>query len=554
MKIQKTPNLQLNKKNQSQQSENASKVSFQGGEILSETLNFLATNQAWGAVGVDLGSMVIPRTLVDFSRGPAAGFETGRRESSSTVNHALVGIYGTGAALLFAQAMNNQYNIKAHKMFFNDEILDDLGQKWINNSQGKDSGLEKYLKTVFDDIQGFNPGKQSDDAKWTKIEHTETKENLVKRLTEEINRKPKEDKGFFKNIFTKNRNYTSLDKNAKEYMKALVVRATGAENKFKLSSMTNDVSLDDLLENIYKASKAFTQKAVAETFKSGGLKGNKFINEMKGLNAKASALGLAIPVAIGVSIQPFNMYLTKKKTGQSGFVGVEGREPDKTAKFKMLKSVLAVLGMSCALASIGNIRKPAEVFSKVKFKGLIPTLDQFKLIYGFTIASRILSARDKNELRETTTKDSLGFANWLLLGGIVSKLSALGFEKMDRFKNDKFVYVADKESKGAWGWIKHSNLVSRHEVLQTALKKAGVSTIKENGKAMNLSEMMKIAAKSAPDARKKVKYLELIQVIGYLYSGLVLGIGIPKLNIAITKHMEHKRKAKEQQTGKSEKV
>ena len=75
-------------------------------------LRFLETNQAWGANAVDLGSMVIPRTTIDFvNRGPAAGMETGRREASGTINHSLVGVYGTVAGLALAVALNNKYGI-----------------------------------------------------------------------------------------------------------------------------------------------------------------------------------------------------------------------------------------------------------------------------------------------------------------------------------------------------------------------------------------------------------------------------------------------------------
>ena len=61
---------------------------------------------------------------------------------------------------------------------------------------------------------------------------------------------------------------------------------------------------------------------------------------------------------------------------------------------------------------------------KIQFRGLIPTLDQFKFIYGVTIMSRFLAARDKDELRESVVKDVLGFFNWLILGNFVAKMSA----------------------------------------------------------------------------------------------------------------------------------
>ena len=95
-------------------------------------LRFLDTNQAWGANAVDLASMVIPRTTVDFvNRGPAAGMETGRREASGTINHSLVGVYGTIAGLALAAALNNRYGIKAHKLFVDDETLEVLADNGI---------------------------------------------------------------------------------------------------------------------------------------------------------------------------------------------------------------------------------------------------------------------------------------------------------------------------------------------------------------------------------------------------------------------------------------
>ena len=41
-----------------------------------------------------------------------------------------------------------------------------------------------------------------------------------------------------------------------------------------------------------------------------------------------------------------------------------------------------------------------------------------------------MAAKDKTELRESATRDYLGFLNWLVFGGFVTKLAAAGFEKM----------------------------------------------------------------------------------------------------------------------------
>ena len=92
-------------------------------------LRFLDTSPAWGACAVDLGCMVIPRTLTDFGRGADAGMETMRREGMGTTNHSLVGLYGTLAGLTLAAGINGAYNfgkndVKVGSIFADSETLD----------------------------------------------------------------------------------------------------------------------------------------------------------------------------------------------------------------------------------------------------------------------------------------------------------------------------------------------------------------------------------------------------------------------------------------------
>lgn len=65
---------------------------------------------------------------------------------------------------------------------------------------------------------------------------------------------------------------------------------------------------------------------------------NTFLKAMKSMNVKRSLIGIGIASAVGVSAQPVNMYLTKKKTGKSGFVGGGGE--DKSTGFKIKKAYL----------------------------------------------------------------------------------------------------------------------------------------------------------------------------------------------------------------------
>lgn len=538
MKINQQLPQNLIKNQPQEQMKNEKQVSFGGGfDTFTQFLRFLDTNQAWGATAIDITCMGTPRTAVDFTRGPAAGLETMRREFSSTADDAAIGAFGFGAAYLLAKGLgiNKKYDLKAHKLFISDDMLDVLGHAWDSN-KNSDNQLKDYLNSVLSDTKGFNPEHSNIDAKgWAKIDD-KTQENVVEALIKETKENPNQ-------VITKDK---------KAYIRNLMGESLGSEHNIKLEETINGElksstsNLDDYIDNLFKVSKAFLNKNVDATFKAADLKSNAFIKALKGVNKHASIAGLAIATIIGCSLQPINMYLTKKKTGQSGFVGVEGREPDNSPKFKLLKGAFAGVAGLAVLRSIGSF---GDIMSKVRFKGLAPTIPQYKLVYGFTIVSRLLSARDKNELRETSIKDSLGFVNWLILGGFVSKLAAAGIEKLDRFKSagEKFVkYNANEHGSGKFNWLTKSEIITRDEVLYEAFKKAGRSTLKADGKtAMTFKEMLHEAKSFAPKAVSKVKWLGAVQFAGYLWSGLVLGMGIPKLNIAITKSVEAQRKAKE---------
>lgn len=71
-----------------------------------------------------------------------------------------------------------------------------------------------------------------------------------------------------------------------------------------------------------------------EQIKSGKtVKDNAFIKGVTKFMKSRAAAGFAIASAIGLSVQPINMYLTKLKTGTDGFVGVEGRSKDNSGRF-----------------------------------------------------------------------------------------------------------------------------------------------------------------------------------------------------------------------------
>lgn len=470
-------------------------------EVGTSFLRFLDTNQAWGANAVDLCSMVIPRTTVDFvNRGPEAGTETARRESMGTFNHSMVGVYGSLAGVFLAAAANRKLGIKAHKIFADNETFEAVTKSFDAN---KGTDYLAHLKNMFSSLE------TQVDGEWKKIP-AEDVEILASKFNSAMKSKQAPE---------------LINKELMNYSKAVISHATGSQSSYRFVGSQNTFTLSSGIENIYNITKAVIAK------EAKGISSAEFLKAMKRVNISRSLIGLGVATAIGMLTQPVNIYLTKKKTGSDGFVGVAGREKDKSAKFKMLKAAGASIFSLGALATITT--NPKNLLSKLQFKGMTPTVSQLKLVYGLTIASRILSARDKDEFRESMVKDTLGFLNLLVLGALVTKGVARALDK-------SLINVSKDGSKNFFKWLTNSSLKTRDEVLYTELKKKGIATVK-NGKELPFKELMKLADKST---KGKLRALNIAQVAGYLYSGLVLGVGVPKLNIYMTNKSEAKRKAK----------
>lgn len=580
MKLQQTSQKieqnQISIRKQNLQSAKHSNTSFNGG--MDVFLNFLQTNQGVGATFVDAAFMCTPRTIIDFTRGPEAGTETARREFASNINDASLGLYGMGAAALATIGINRAYGIKANKMHVDDVMLDVLGDfRAQAGDLNKKANLRKYLGKVFDNLRGFNPNKvgSQENSGWVYVDK-KVKKAAVEGIIKEF--EVPEAEGFFAKIKQKSER--------KALLKSIIGPSTGVCDEYKVDRWTGKYekklvegkkvkeikssisSLDDFVDNLYGVTKAFMQQEVNKTFNAKTVKNaikdvenNKFLKKMKGVNILTSALGIAACAGLGACVQPFNMYLTKKKTGTTGFVG--GGKKDESKGFSVLKKTVAGVAGYAMLRTIGKLR---DIPTKIQFKGVWPTIPQFKLVYGITIVSRLLSARNQNELREATIKDSLGFANWLILGGFATKLTALAIEKSAKFKEAgvKLTKYNAKESTMDIPLIDKkfrkpkfigASVISREELLRDSLAKAGIELIdKQNGKAMSFKEMLKKVAevdlkiakgeiKNITKIKPRLRALALAQIAGYAWSALALGIGIPKLNIAITNSVEGKKKA-----------
>ena len=541
MKLQQIQNLQ-----QIRQQKQDKNQSFKGaGDAF---LRYLATNQAIGANAVDFSFMVVPRTTTDFvNRGPAAGLETGRREASGTVNHSLIGVYGAIAGALTAAVMGfkDKFGTGVNNIVAAPETLNILAEAKAQQLKADKHQID-YLKEILRKVKAYNPTAEGAKDGFVNL-GKETIDEIATILDRAIN--------------NKDLNFKKWDnKKLSDSFQVVInkiLEKTGAESRYILEGFegqkASETTLKALIEDIYKVSEAFNRPQVNDAFKEQIAKNknileNSFIKSLTKFNKTKAIAGFAIGSLVGMSIQPLNIYLTKLKTGSDGFVGVEGREKDKSAGFFALKTASAAAFFTMVMATLKTGFK--GFFDKMAFKGFWPTLNQLKGIYGLTIVSRLIAARDKDELRESLTKDTLGFLSWLVLGDIVNKLTA---SALDDAKHTVF-NSTEKETKGLWQSVKrafNSSLKTRDEILIETLASKNVKATKvQDGKviAKTFKELMK-DLETLPDGlkeitKKRLSTLNKAQLAGYAFSGLVLGIGIPKLNIWITNSLDKKRKAK----------
>lgn len=532
------------------QQPNMQKPQFKGA--VDTTLRFLATNQAIGANGVDFCFMVSPRTASDFyKRGPAAGLETFRREIMGTVNDSCIGLFGAAAGWLVAHSLNNKFDLKVNNIFTAPETLNILADNKARQLKNNESSLD-YIKTTLKNVKAFNPTAKNADAEGFVRLSDSTVDEVAGYLDKTINKKV-------------DFHQWAKDKvaNSRTAIMNKITENTGAQSEYILESadkkIVSKTNLKSLLNDIYIVSESFNKEKVdaafAEQIKNGKtVKDNNFIKGLSKFMKTRAGIGFAIASAVGLSVQPINMYLTKLKTGTDGFVGVEGRSKDNSAAFKGIKTTSSAAFFSLILATlkmspIEFIKSPAKFMDKMAFNGKMPTINQLKGVYGVTIISRIFSARDKDELREVLTKDTLGYLSWLVLGDIVNKLVA---DKMN--KSVMNYQKGFAERKNPFTRTFHASLKTRDEILVETLAKNGKSTVKKEGEDIvykKFSELLKELDTLSPEVkkatRKRLRALNFAQASGYLFSGLVLGLGIPNLNIYITNTLDKRRKAKKAQ-------
>ena len=157
-----------------------------------------------------------------------------------------------------------------------------------------------------------------------------------------------------------------------------------------------------------------------------------------------------------------------------------------------------MVGMVFGVMKVKNLKEFAK---KLEFTGPVTSGNAIKTVYASTIVGRFIAADNGTELRESMTRDYLGFLNWLVFGGFAAKGIA---NILDKKGENLFNY--SKEGKGLKHWLYDMNLKTHNE----------------------------IAAKGKDFAKKNMWKLNAAHIAGITYSAVTLGILLPMVNAKIT--------------------
>lgn len=494
---------------------NINNLTFRGplDGTLTQVLRACDTNEMVNAVGLDVGSMVIPRSYYDTkARNEFAGAETFFREISGTFINCI-------SAGLFAQIISKfatKYVMKDIKTnpasWYSKDSLATLKEAWEKG--GKTT--EGYLNTVLENLSGrdghgvnefkninWNIIEWNDEKIWQRINWKNEKyKNIQDRL------KTKED--FIKTCadFIQDKNIATDDKkNVLSIMDKRLTNALGAGRNVTVK--IGDKTLETTLWNVLRD----TQDMARDIFTNPDINTEKAFQKIRKVNKIKGAGAITGACLLGLTNQYINRKITEKRTGKKGFVGdvdftSDNHEfkKDKTLIFKKLGASALMIGM---VASVMRVKNFKEFAKKLEFTGPITSGNAIKTVYAANITGRFMAADNGTELRESMTRDYLGFLNWLVFGGFAAKGVANLLDK-----KGKYLFNYSKEGKGLKHWLNNMTLKTHNEV----------------------------ASKGKEYIKKNLWKLNVANASGIAYSAITLGILLPMLNAKVTKHRAEKQK------------
>lgn len=496
-------------------------LSFKGplDGVITQTLVTIDTNPMVNAALVDVFAMVIPRTYVDTKkRNKYAGAETLFRELTGTFIVCLSsGILAKGISHLYNRFKNPEISVNPDSWVSNDSLA------LLKRSWDKGQNAKGYVNNILDNISGIDGRKivRLKDVNWNKVQfYDDVKWGGVfwqdKKFVGIQNRL--KSKKIIAETLSGIIGENTDPKDAKQILGIIehrIANALGADSSLnvKIDEKTLSTSLHNLLRDTYDMGKNVFVK---------GANINAVLEKLAKINQVKTLGALSLAALLGLTNQYVNRLITKKRTGTDAFVGdvdYKAKEKTKTKDKKQDKKrlwalkILASAGMIALAAAVMRIKNPKDFIKKLEFTSVITSGNAIKTVYTATLVGRFLASKNETELRESATRDYLGFLNWLVFGGFVSKGAA---------------NLLDKEQK---------NLFNIHKTGK------GVKHLLDD---ISFKSHAEIAAKGAEFAKKNIWKLNLAHVAGLAYSTIALGFLLPLLNIAVTNNKHQKENRKKQ--------
>lgn len=493
-----------------------SNVNFKGplDGVITTVLRTCDMNEMVNAVGLDVGAMVIPRAYYDTKyRNNYAGAETFFREISGTfINCLSAGIFAKGISKIATPRVMPEIKLNPETWYSYDS-LNTLKEAW-----DKTGNVEGYSKTIFENISGIDghAKNQFKDIDWKKVEWIDEKrwEKIDWRNPEykDIHKKLTTKEGFEKTLvkLINDKNLHANDK--KSVIEIMDARLTNALKAGRDTSLKiGDKVLSAKPENIIRDACDMGKDIFAHKDKNLI---NKAIEKATKINKIKAAGAISLSCILGLTNQYINRKITEKRTGKKGFVGDvdftdENRQEQKKDKWLMAKKIGASALMAGMVVSVMGVKGAKDFARKLEFTGNVTSGNAIKTVYASNIIGRFMAADNDTELRESMTRDILGFLNWLVFGGFAAKGVA---NLLDKKGENLFNYK--KEGKGLKHWLKDMSLKSHNE----------------------------IAAKGKDFAKKNMWKVNVAQASGIAYSAITLGLLLPMMNAKITEKKAKKQK------------
>ncbi len=518
--MQLTPvnNTFQNKKNGTPQ------PSFSNGgamlSLLAKPLQSMDTNPIAGVIFLDITSAIAPNTAIDtVKRNPDQGFETFRRESSGLIiNCILPGIAAPVVGYLFKKGiLGNAFSgIASHKIWANKDTIDETAATWkkVSHIESQKDKVTAFINESFKKIQANSQSRLVLNEDIAKPEEEKALAKLVEAIfetdTNEANK-------------SMNRIHGNL---AKVYGESKSVTIKG-------DTKTYTTSLKNYIRDTFAMSKAFMDKSITNQDKAITNKNvEKFAVGLKKLLKFKSVATMAGVGALALSMQAINRRMTEKMTGRKGYSGYKDLsiESQPTAeekkRLRMGKLLSTAWFGSLAFISMGK-------FSPGMFNFAAPTttMNQARGLSLLTDVGRVNAADDKNELKDTTIRDTVIFMNLYVLGDYVQKGVVEWRQKAykEKYGVDLNLMNEAKKSnpndsifKKIGNWVTGKSVKSFEEI---------------EGTATNLLKDVKTT-----QLRKNIITAGNLAGIGY--SLVALGIFTPLLIARMTNHNREKQIAK----------